>query len=137
MQIRSSFNTVDKSHKSDIFVLDGQYDSTNLWCSSSKCRSSHQRCSVKKGVLRNFEKFTEKHLCQSLFLIKLHRCLPVNYSKFVRTPFLQTTSKLLLLEMCKAFLYDVYELHADSKENIKDSTRYNPANQIKHVSNQL
>ena len=30
-------------------------------------RSSHQRCSVKKGVLRNFAKFTGKHLCQSLF----------------------------------------------------------------------
>ena len=27
-----------------------------------------QRCSVKKGVLRNFAKFTGKHLCQrSLF----------------------------------------------------------------------
>ena len=32
-----------------------------------KCRSSHQRCSVKKGVLTNFAKFTGKHLCQSLF----------------------------------------------------------------------
>ena len=30
-------------------------------------RSSHQRCSVKKGVLRNLAKFTGKHLCQSLF----------------------------------------------------------------------
>ena len=30
-------------------------------------RSNHQRCSVKKGVLRNFAKFTGKHLCQSLF----------------------------------------------------------------------
>ena len=30
-------------------------------------RSSHQRCSVRKVVLRNFTKFTEKHLCQSLF----------------------------------------------------------------------
>ena len=27
-------------------------------------RSSHQRCSKKKGVLRNFTKFTGKHLCQ-------------------------------------------------------------------------
>ena len=26
-----------------------------------------QRCSVKKGVLRNFTKFTRKHLCQGLF----------------------------------------------------------------------
>ena len=30
-------------------------------------RSSHQRCSVRKGVLRNFAKFTGNHLCQSLF----------------------------------------------------------------------
>ena len=29
-------------------------------------RSSHWRCSVRKGVLRNFAKFTGKHLCQSL-----------------------------------------------------------------------
>ena len=28
-------------------------------------------CSVRKGVLRNFAKFTRKHLWQSLFLIKL------------------------------------------------------------------
>ena len=30
-------------------------------------RSSHKRCSVRKGVLRNFAKFTGKYLCQSLF----------------------------------------------------------------------
>ena len=30
------------------------------------CRSSHQRCSIKKGPLKNFAKFTWKHLCQSL-----------------------------------------------------------------------
>ena len=30
-------------------------------------RISHQRCSRKKGVRRNFAKFTGKHLCQSLF----------------------------------------------------------------------
>ena len=34
-------------------------------------KSSHQRCSVKKGVLRNFAKFTGKHLCQSLFFNKV------------------------------------------------------------------
>ena len=28
---------------------------------------SHRRYSVRKGVLRKFAKFTEKHLCQSLF----------------------------------------------------------------------
>ena len=34
-------------------------------------RSSHQRCSVKKDVLRNFAKFIGKHLCQSLFFNKV------------------------------------------------------------------
>ena len=34
-------------------------------------RSSHRRCSVRKGVLRNFAKFTGKHLCVSLFFDKV------------------------------------------------------------------
>ena len=58
-------------------------------------RSSHQRCSIKKGVLRNFAKFTGKHLYQSLFFNKAaglkkrlwHRWFPVNFAKFFRTPF--------------------------------------------------
>ena len=53
-----------------------------------------------KGVLRNFTKFTGKHLCQGLFFNKLRdlrsatllkknlwlRCFPVNFAKFLRTP---------------------------------------------------
>ena len=39
-------------------------------------RSSHRSCSVKKGVLRNFAKFTVKHLCQSFFFKELfHKAL--------------------------------------------------------------
>ena len=34
-------------------------------------RSSHWKCSVRKGVLGNFAKFTRKHLCQSLFFNKV------------------------------------------------------------------
>ena len=34
-------------------------------------RSSHQRCSVKKGALKKFANFIGKGLCWSLFLIKL------------------------------------------------------------------
>ena len=34
-------------------------------------RSSHQGCSTRKGVLRNFEKLTEKDLCQGLFFYKV------------------------------------------------------------------
>ena len=33
---------------------------------STICRSNHRRCSTKIGVLKNFAKFTGKHLCQSL-----------------------------------------------------------------------
>ena len=31
----------------------------------------HRRCSGRKGVLRNFRKFTGKHLCQILFFNKV------------------------------------------------------------------
>ena len=74
------------------------------WNSVSSSRSSHRRFSVKKGVLRNFAKFTGKHLCQRLFFNKVaglglgsatllkkrlwHRCFQVNFAKFLRTPFL-------------------------------------------------
>ena len=71
-------------------------------------RSSHRRCSVRKDVLRNFAKFTGKHLCQGLFMsgpkacifIKKrlwHRCFPANFTNFLRTPFLQNASGRLLL----------------------------------------
>ena len=64
--------------------------------------SSHQRCSIQKGVLRNFTKFKGKHQC--LFFNKVaglgraillkknfwHRCFPVNFVKFLRTPFYRT-----------------------------------------------
>ena len=36
-----------------------------------KQRSNHRRCSVRKGVLKNFAKFTGKHQCQSLFFNKV------------------------------------------------------------------
>ena len=79
------------------------------------CRSSHPRCSVKKGVLKHFAKFTGKHLCQRLFFNKVagfrpatllkkslwHRCFPVNFVKFPRTRFLQNTSRRLLLDLFK------------------------------------
>ena len=56
--------------------------------------------SVNKGVLRNFEKFTGKP-CARVFFTKpatllkkrlWHMYFPVNFAKFLRTPFLQNTS---------------------------------------------
>ena len=40
-------------------------------------KSSHRRCSVKKGALRNFAKLTGKDLCQSLFFNKVAGLWPV------------------------------------------------------------
>ena len=73
----------------------------NIWYQG--LRSSHPAVFCKKGVLRNFTKFTGKHLCQSLYFNKVAglrpaaallnkkfwlRCFPVNFVKFLRTPFL-------------------------------------------------
>ena len=48
-----------------------------------------------------FAEFTGKHLCQGLYFNKVtglwYRCFPVNFAKFLRTPFLQITSGRLLL----------------------------------------
>ena len=66
-----------------------------------------------KGVLRNFTKFTENHLRQSLFFNKVadlkpatlfknrfwHRCFHVNFVKFLRAHFLQNISGWLLLQI--------------------------------------
>ena len=45
----------------------------NINCNSQKSilDSELRRCSMQK-VLKNFEKFTGKHLCQSLFFIKVY-----------------------------------------------------------------
>ena len=69
----------------------------------SKFISSHRRCSLKTGALKNFAKFTGKHLCQSLFFNKVGGLRPPvllknDSAKFLRTPILQNTSGRLPLE---------------------------------------
>ena len=46
------------------------YNQKNLFTQTTTDRSSHRGCSVRKGALRNFAKFTGKQLCQSLFFNK-------------------------------------------------------------------
>ena len=50
------------SHKLSIY-----YYNTDVCKDPSNYRSSHPEVFCKKGVLRNFEKCTGKHLCHSLF----------------------------------------------------------------------
>ena len=72
-------------------------------------RSSRPEVFCKKGVLRNFATFTGKHLRQSLFFNKVaclipatllkktlkHRCFPVNFEKFLRTPLVAASEYLV------------------------------------------
>ena len=75
-------------------------------------RSSPPEVFCKKGVLKNFVKFTGKHLCQSLFLNKVaglspatllkkrlwHRC-SMNFAKFLTTSFVIEHFWWLLLKV--------------------------------------
>ena len=71
-------------------------------------RSSHQRCSMKKGVLRNFTKFTGKHLCRSLFFTE-H--LWTTASEFPRmSSELRKTNPLQLTKLCQKSTMEALEL---------------------------
>ena len=92
-------------------------------CNCIKIEKQPPEVFCKKGVSKNFTKFTGKHLCQSLFLNKVadlrpetllrkrlwHRCFPVNFANFLRIPFitehlwwLLLKRVLFLAKLCKA-----------------------------------
>ena len=105
-------------------------------------RSSHQRCSIKKIVLKNFTKFTGKHLCQSIFFNKVadlrpatlskrrlwHRYFPVNFVIFSRKPFSQNTSERLLLLLILCF-------HESNSSQICPSIFVTPRLTLRHDIN--
>ena len=77
-----------------------------------KYRSSRLEVFCRKGVLGNFGNFTGKHLCGGLLFNKVaglrtvtllkkrfwYRCFPVNFSKFLKTPFITENLSWLLLK---------------------------------------
>ena len=77
-----------------------------------KIRSSRLEEFCKKSVLRNFAKFTGKHLCQSLIFNKVaglrpgtllkkrlwHSCFLVNFAKFLGAPFFTEHLRGLVLK---------------------------------------
>ena len=96
---------------------------------STTVQDRHQlklRCSIKQGILENFTNFTRKHLCQSLFFNKVAdlkpatllqkrlwcRWFPVNFPKFLRTPYLQNTSGRALL-LCPIWLKHFFSFSYD------------------------
>ena len=65
---------------------------------ATKCRISHKRCAMEKSVLKNFAKFTGKHLSRSLFFNKI-ACLretgsEKNYPRNILTNLMQVKSIL-------------------------------------------
>ena len=97
----TSKNHKKKSSTNHQSNLDRNPDNEEICLINTLHDRSPQRCSMKKGVLRIFAKFTGKQLCQSLFFNKVagprpatllkkrlwHRCFPVNFTKFLRSSF--------------------------------------------------
>ena len=77
----------------------------------SPCKTSCPEVFCEKGVHKNFAKFTEKYMCQSLFFNKVAglipttllknglRCFFVNFTKFLTTPFFFEHLRWLLLAL--------------------------------------
>ena len=107
----SKFNVI---FQNNFFTRDSQVivsirftiKSCSLFLQLQNVRGSHLEVFCKKGALKNFAKFTGKHLFQSLFFFTKvadlrpatlfkkrlwHRCFPVNFEKFLRTLFFYTT----------------------------------------------
>ena len=94
-------------------MIDGRWNRTQFYI------SSHPKVFCKKDVLRNSAKFTEKHLCQSLFFNKVaglrpptllkkrlqHRCFPVNFVNFLRKPFYIEHLWQLLLILSESIIF--------------------------------
>ena len=59
---------------------------SGFWYLQDLYRSSHQKCSVRKGILRNIAKFTGKHLWRSPFLnfMKKETMAQVFYCEFCK-----------------------------------------------------
>ena len=75
-----------------------------------KFRSSHRRCSVEKGVRKNFENLTGKHLCGSFLLIKLQACntlFSCEIRNFFRNTYFEqhlwTTAPLTLFNLTRSW----------------------------------
>ena len=107
---------------------------------ATQIRSSLPEVFCKKDVLRNFIKFTGKHLCYSLFFNKVagqslffnkvaglrpavwlkrrlwHRCFSVNFSKFLRILFLTKHLRLLLLQIME-IVFEHFDLVLHLKIN--------------------
>ena len=110
-----------------------------ITCAHYMCRSSCQDVFCKKSVLKNFTKFTGKHLCQSLFFNKVaglrpetcnfiekiiwHKIFPENFAKFPRTPFLTQHLWWLLLHVLDNISFFFHNFDKQRKTSSNDNAR--------------
>ena len=82
-----------------------------------KIQNSHRRCSVRNGVLRNFAKFTGKHLCQSLYFNKV----ACNFIK------IETLAQVFSCEFCdifkNAFFTEHLQANASKNKTFEESSK--------------
>ena len=88
---------------SEVFIF--YWNIVKVFCKRYMFRSSHQRCSMKKGVLRNFKKYTGKHLCQGLFFQKV---AGLRLSNFIKK---ETPVQVFSCELCKISKYIFFTEH--------------------------
>ena len=73
-------------------------------------RSSHQKCSIKNGVLKNFAKLAGKHLCKSLFFNEVagreHLCQSLIFNKVATLK----AATLLKNTLAQVFSCDFWEI---------------------------
>ena len=82
-----------KSCICDTFALQANL-SRMCYFAQRKSEGVVQRCSLKKDVLRNFAKFTGKHLCQSVFFKKetLAQAFSCEFSEISKNAFFYRTT---------------------------------------------
>ena len=68
------------------------------------CRTSHRRCSIKKGVLKNFKEDIGRHLCQNLIFNKVAGLRMATLRK-------ETLAHVFSFEFCEIFKSTFFTEH--------------------------
>ena len=62
--VTNTYSEHEQTYKMELSVKTAnRLKPLTVFTKKNPSRSSHQRCSVKKGVLKSFASFTGKHLC--------------------------------------------------------------------------
>ena len=98
------------------------------WQEKNQKQKQPSEVFIENAALKNFGIFTEKHLCWSLFLIKMqacnfikrrlqHGCFPVNIAKFLRTPILKNIYGKAIVKMVRNYSYNSISCHVQKLLN--------------------